>query len=237
MITVQGHALPSSSQLYGQSVDTFQIGKYEVTWDEWQEVRTWAVANGYSDLANVGAGSAGDHPVRDVSWNDVVKWSNARSEKEWLTPVYRVGGAVYKTGESVPTVNSSANGYRLPLEKEWELAARGGVSSEGYTYSGSNDVNAVAWHSDNSGGDTVHLSGGRGTWPVGQKGPNELAIYDMSGNVWEWCWDAGGAPLRVIRGGGWNMSFVECKVAIRGGVSTMDTRFNAIGFRLARNAP
>jgi formylglycine-generating enzyme required for sulfatase activity len=110
MITVQGGALPSGSGLAGQTVPTFQIGKYEVTWGEWKAVRDWAVNNGYSDLANVGSGSGDDHPVREVSWYDVVKWCNARSEKEGLVPVYQVGGAVYKTGESVPTVNSSASG-------------------------------------------------------------------------------------------------------------------------------
>ena len=98
MVSVQGGTLPSSSQLAGQTVTTFQIGKYEVTWGEWKEVRDWAVANGYTDLVNVGAGSAGNHPVRNVSWYDVVKWCNAKSEKEGLVAVYSVNGTVYRSG-------------------------------------------------------------------------------------------------------------------------------------------
>ena len=76
----------------GSVPDDFEIGKYEVTWDEWRGVRSWAVSNGYSDLDGVGAGRAGNHPVQSVNWYDVVKWSNAKSEREGLTPVYRVDG-------------------------------------------------------------------------------------------------------------------------------------------------
>jgi formylglycine-generating enzyme required for sulfatase activity len=237
MIVVQGGTLLTGNSLNGTIVSTFEIGKYEVTWDEWQEVRDWAVENGYTDLAGVGAGSAGDHPVREVNWYDVVKWSNARSEKEERAPVYQLSGAVYRTGQSAPTVNSSADGYRLPTEAEWEWAARGGASSLGYDYSGSNDVNAVAWYRDNSSGAAVSLESGSGTWPVGQKGANELGIHDMSGNVWEWCEDAGflNGIVRSVRGGSWDDSATTCLVYFQY-ADAPNVRDRYSGFRLARNS-
>ena len=232
MVSVSGGTLPTSSDLAGQVVATFEIGKYEVTWGEWKAVRDWAVTNnkGY-DLAGVGgtypSGSADNFPVCNVSWYDVVKWSNARSEKEGLTPVYQVSGETYKTGKSVATVNSTANGYRLPSEKEWEWAARGGVSSQGYAYSGNNTASVVAWTHDNSSG---------GSKAVGTKTPNELGIYDMSGNVWEWCEDVVGASTRRIRGGSWYDNVGIAAVAYRDYYNNPDDRYLSFGFRLARSS-
>jgi len=232
MITVQGGTLPQSSGLAGQPVSSFRIGKYEVTWGEWKEVRAWAVANGYNDLAGVGGtypdGAADIFPVCYVSWYDVAKWSNAKSEKEGLTPFYQVSGATYKMGESDPTVNSLANGYRLPTDTEWEWAARGGVLTQGFTYSGSAYVNTVAWYDDNSGVESK---------AVGTKAANELGIHDMSGNLFEWCWDLydSGFSFRRMRGGSFADNLDECTIAFRRSWFP-DRRDADKGFRLARNS-
>jgi hypothetical protein len=222
-VTVLGGTLPSTSLLGAVEVSRFYIGKYEVQWGEFQTVRTWAASNGY-DIGSVGAGSGSNYPVTDVSWYQAVKWCNARSEKEGKTPVYTVGGVVYRTGDQVPVVNASANGYRLPSEKEWEWAARGGTQTHGYAYSGSNDVNAVAWYYENSGLAT-HL--------VGTKAANELGTYDMSGNVWEWCFDDydGSGTYRVIRGGSWDYIAGLCAVGYRSLNIPTDGN-NSFGFRL-----
>ena len=152
-------------------------------------------------------------PVERVSWNDV---------QEFLRKLNAMTG----------------KNYRLPTEAEWEFAARGGNSSRGYKYSGSNSLGNVAWYYDNS---------GSGTHAVGTKSPNELGIYDMSGNVWEWCQDWYGSysgssqrnpqgpnsgSSRVFRGGCWSYDARFCRVSIRG-YNTPGYRLNHLGFRLA----
>jgi sulfatase modifying factor 1 len=205
MVLVKGGTLPQQSAFVaGQVVGDFSIGNYEVTWGEWKAVREWAATKGY-DLAGVGGTypeNGGDNfPVVNVSWYDVVKWCNARSEKEGKTAVYQANGEVYRSGEfgwdgsAAVTMKSGANGYRLPLEKEWEWAARGGVSSKGYNaYSGSNVFGEVAWFYENSGG---------GTKAVGGKKPNELGLSDMSGNVFEFVWELADQNRRRAAGGSW----------------------------------
>jgi sulfatase modifying factor 1 len=226
MIKVAGGALPADSWAGAQSVDAFYIGKYEVQWSEWQSVRTWALAHGYTMSEGAGRGVA--YPVTDVNWYDVLKWCNARSEQEGLVPVYTVGGAPYRTGDdAVPEVQVSATGYRLPSEKEWEFAARGGVATHGYEYSGSNDIDAVAWNEGNSGG---------ATHPVGTKLGNELSLFDLSGNVWEWCFDAYSGTYRVFRGGGWYFDALSCRVADRNSYGYPGNQHLLLGFRVFRSS-
>ena len=127
--------------------------------------------------------------------------------------------------------------WRLPTEAEWEYAARGGNKSKGYLYSGSNDPDIAGWYKDNSGGQTNS---------VGRKNPNELGIYDMSGNVWDWCRDwyepytaeaqtnprgSTSGSCRVLRGGGWYNTATRCRV-IRRTYCDPSYRFNDFGFRV-----
>ena len=146
--------------------------------------------------------------MNQVSWYDAVEYCNALSLKEGLTPIYSGSGDYI-------TMNMNANGYRLPTEAEWEYAARGGNSSRGYTYAGSNNIGSVGWYDDNDD------NGGIYNHPIGVKQSNELGLYDMTGNVYEWCWDWFGGysssrnnptgptsspssgSYRVFRGGSW----------------------------------
>lgn len=127
MVSVPAGTLPQTSTLAGQAVSAFSIGKFEVTWGEWKTVRTWAAANGY-DIGSTGGGVADNHPVTEIQWYDVVKWCNAKSEMEGLSPVYSYNGSVLRNGGwqvlgSDATDNigfdTQKNGYRLPTIKEW----------------------------------------------------------------------------------------------------------------------
>jgi formylglycine-generating enzyme required for sulfatase activity len=170
-----------------------------------------------------------------ISWRDAVVWCNAYSEATGKTPVYKHGGAVLRTSadssadSAVP--DPSANGYRLPTEAQWEYAARGGVPSNGAPwtnkYAGTNEDNALgnyAWYLSNA---------GKVTHPVGGKTANTAGLRDMSGNVWEWCWDKySGGTERVLRGGSCDSDATGCAVASRF-QSYPDSWYYIYGFRVA----
>ncbi len=177
-----------------------------------------------------------DTPVANVTWYGAVEYANWLSNQAGLTPVYTINGT------SV-TPSWDANGYRLPTEAEWEYAARGGASSKGYTYAGSHSVGEVGWYSSNSGGGSTH--------PVGQKKDNELGLYDMSGNVSEWCWDWKGGysnesqtnpdglstgAFRVRRGGSGQDNADNLRPANRG-MNRPDYSSSSLGFRLVVRTP
>jgi sulfatase modifying factor 1 len=181
-----GKYISNSIQL---TISPFNIDKYEVTYELWTEVRNWGLTHGYTDLVagRNGSNSTGtNNPVAGVSWYDAVKWCNARSEKEGVTPEYYTDSTqltIYRTGKidlTNTTVKWKAGGCRLPTSAEFEFAAMGGLQSKGYLYSGSNSVDSVAWTYVTSPG-VLH--------PVGLKLPNEVGLFDMSGNANEWCWD------------------------------------------------
>lgn len=166
---------PSNEKpIHQVSLDSFYIGKYEVTQEEWQEV----MGNNPSFFKGK------HHPVADVDWYACIAFCNRKSKKEGLTPCYS------GSGDDI-VCDFEADGYRLPTEAEWEFACLGGLKSHYYTCSGGNDIAEVGWYEGNSGG-KPH--------PVGQRKPNELGIYDMSGNIWEWCWDwyAGAYPAEPV---------------------------------------
>lgn len=209
------------------TIDNFYIGKFEVTQQEWTAV-----------MGNNPSIFKGENmPVDMVSWYDAVEYCNKKSEKEGLQPCYRGDGSDIRC-------DFEAGGYRLPTDAEWEYACRGGLKSNNYRYSGSNNPEEIGWYRNNS---------WRKHHPGGQKKPNELGIYDMSGNVAEWCWDRyDGAyyqqsPLKNPTGppGGENRLYRGGHVCDPQEWLRYWTRFSSpplykyfnLGFRVVRNDP
>ncbi|AYY13776.1 formylglycine-generating enzyme family protein [Actinobacteria bacterium YIM 96077] len=175
----------------------------------------------YAQVAGQRPGTVhGDHlPVESVTWWDAVRFCNALSLREGLTPVYHLQADVEDA-----TWDTSADGYRLPAEAEWEYACRAGTTGPRYGH-----LDEIAWYRDNS-SERVH--------DVGGKLPNAWGLYDMLGNVWEWCWDIYDAEVygsyRVLRGGGWFDEHWSCRASVRRR-SHPTLQIDDVGFRVARS--
>jgi len=210
------------------TLTAFYISIYEVTQEQYEAVTginpsAFTTANEEPPAAGE---TEGKRPVEYVTWYDAVEFCNKLSEKEGRQPVYTISGRTPATGYPITsatvTQDMSKNGYRLPTESEWEYAARGGNASPGnYLYAGSNDLDAVAWYEDNS-DDITH--------EVGKKAPNSLGIYDMSGNVSEWCWDWYGTYPSTPQVDPTGRVSGNCRI-IRGGVFYEPTEFLRSAYR------
>lgn len=234
MIAVPGGAFQMGSMsgesgeqpVHSVTLSDFSIGKYEVTQQLWL-----AVMGSWPDTSP-DYGSGNNYPAYYVSWNDIVGTGG--------TTGYTINGVAYKTdGFCYKLSQLAGSGVRfcLPTEAQWEYAAKGGQQTHNYTYSGSNTLSNAGWYSGNS----------QTADQVGTKAANELGIYDMSGNVWEWCSDRYGnyvgsaqtnptgttsGSYRVYRGGGWYDSANYCRVAYRS-YNSPGLRNSNLGFRLA----
>jgi formylglycine-generating enzyme required for sulfatase activity len=232
----------------------FRMSEYEITQAQYVAVTTTANPSWF-----IGA----TLPVEQVTWFDAVEFCNDLSTLEGLTPVYtitsRIPSGVHPITSATVTATWSNNGYRLPTEMEWMWAAMGATSGSGWTsptyltgyakpFAGSNATNAAGDNGTNFEGVYAWIYEYSGTKPVGIKLPNELGLYDMSGNVWEWVWDwyddypgdtltdfrgAASGPDRILRGGGWDSFPSGAAVAVRVGPDP-NSQYASLGFRVVR---
>lgn len=250
--------------VHGVYVSPFFMDKFDVTREQWLDVYTWAIGNGYS-FDNGGTYFGNIHPVQTVNWWDAVKWCNARSEKEGLTPCYYTSAAqttVYRTGQNNLTnacVKWTANGYRLPTETEWEKAARGGLGGHRFPWGDTINASQANYYSYPNIfaydlGPAGYTYGAQTTSPVNNYAPNGYGLYDMAGNVLQWCWDLygynwygqpaassddphgppTGQSVRVLRGGAWDSGgAIHSQCAYRR-FNSPDSANVVIGFRCVR---
>ena len=227
-------------------VDKFKMARYTTTF--WQYA-LFALSQGIKLEEKAPSwGIDGNNPLINVNWYEAIEYANWLSKKQGLSPVYEIlkdqkdpnNKSQYDNVKWLVTMNQEANGYRLPTEAEWEFAARGGIIEKDKTlkYSGSNSIEEVAWYNENA----------RRTMPIGQKKPNALNLFDMSGNVREWCWDWHGdypagnlknptgpdfGNSRILRGGSWYYGSNDCEVSYRG-LNYPNGRSVDDGFRLSQ---
>jgi formylglycine-generating enzyme required for sulfatase activity len=201
----------SSSSRYDIFTSAFFMDKFEVSKSVWDTVYNWAITNGYT-FNNAGTATGPTHPVTGISWYDAVKWCNARSQREGLTPVYYTDAArtqIYKIGQVVLDnnwVSWEANGYRLPTVAEWIKAYRGGQAGGFFpwsSYFGTREdninPNLANYYQSGDPFETSNWDTYANTTPVGYyngsqtpqgpNNPNGYGLYDMAGNAGEWCWD------------------------------------------------
>ncbi len=251
-----------SAPVHTVNVSAFYLQTTLVTKAQWDAGYNYARANGYF-FDNAGAGKAANHPVQIVVWHDAVKWCNARSQQDGLAPCYTDGGVIYKTGlgDVAVVCDFTKNGYRLPTEAEWEKAARGGLSGKRFpwgntiTHSQANYNSFSFYAYDTSPTRNYHPAYDDSVYPytspVTSFAPNGFGLYDMAGNMRQWCWDwydtypdgtvgdptgATSGSYRVLRGGSWFGTAPTARVATRSSRSpySSDGWPGEIGFRPAR---
>lgn len=247
------------------NLNAFYMDKYEVTKARWDEIHKWATNNGYSFTVgyNAANGKVANHPIYVMLWHDVLRWCNARSQIEGLSPAYYTDAemtTVYKKSDLItPIVNWNA-GYRLPTEAEWEYAARGGLSGKRFPWGDTITHNQANYHSTTN--EIYDQSATRGyhpiyatngfpyTSPVGSFAPNGYGLYDMMGNVWEWCWDWPGiyesteqtnphgvshsGYERILRGGTWMYGATNSQCSFRYSFTASNPN-SYYGFRTVRS--